>query len=97
MRGFSNVSLQDRSTISKPVNVLLAAEKKGTPDSRLARVNNLPMKLRFVMDLLDEWISIGGLGCPPESKVRWEGEVFDRDTSSNAVVGGLNGGIVGNH
>jgi myosin-1 len=64
--------IKRRNVLSGPVSTLL----NGPPEiTKISSGNLLEQKLRFVADVVDQWIQGKGLGCRPEgsSRIRWNG------------------------
>lgn len=88
---FPASTLEERSILSQPVSSLLAAPTRDNIEARRAQLNHLPLKLRFVIELMDQWLGNGGLGCLSEAspQLEWEGFRFDGDSKKeNVVIGG---------
>lgn len=73
--------LRDRETMNAPIDTLLeAAARPDTDDNRLGemvRANMFRQKLEFLLQIVQQWIAGGGLGCstgdPSTDQMQWTG------------------------
>lgn len=53
----------------------------------LTAANNLPAKLRSVVDVVGYWVSGGGLGCKPAQRrwPRWNGSTLKKNDGASKI------------
>jgi myosin I len=86
--------IKDRQQISCSLVALLAGSRNDPSVEKTMQGNLLREKLNFVVELVDQWISGGGLGCKPdgESFIRWEGPRLEDGKKEEWVTVGRFGG-----
>jgi len=70
--------LRDREVLNQPVETLLTASRSESGASALTeivRANMFEEKLRFLLQIVDQWIGGGGLGCSRvgDEQLQWNG------------------------
>jgi len=89
--------LRGRETITHPIHALLYGSQPGRgqkPYAELVKANMVEQKLEFLLRVLEQWISGGGLGRG-DARVQWEGpSVKEQARKSDWVTVGRTGGDV---
>jgi hypothetical protein len=67
--------IKRREVLSGPISALLYTTSGGEGLVEVTEANLLQEKLRFVIEVVGQWVAGGGLGCSPEraQRTRWNG------------------------
>lgn len=90
--------LRDREIIEHPIDALLSSSHSNAEEIRLAelvKANMFEEKLSFLLQVLDQWVGGGGLGCAQDTddRLQWEGLwVKDHSKKVDWVTVGRHGG-----
>lgn len=88
--------LRDREVVNQSVETLLnAARSSKSTLSEIAKANMFEDKLRFLLEVLNQWIGGGGLGCsrPSDEQLQWNGLwVKDHSKKVDWITVGRRGG-----
>lgn len=90
--------LRDREVINQPVETLLSAARSGKSTlSEISKANMFEEKLQFLLQIVNQWIGGGGLGCaqPSDEQLHWTGLwVKDHSKKVDWITVGRRGGDV---
>ena len=83
--------IRDREVLSGSVAGLLYGNEA---DGSVMEANEFKAKLSFMVEVLDEWLTTGGLGCSPAgaARLRYDGPCSDEGKKVDWVTVGRSGG-----
>jgi len=87
--------IKQRDVLSGSVTGLLYGMKNADPDLvKTTEANLFRKKLRYVVDVVDEWVTGGGLGCSTDGsqRPRWNGPYLEDGKKQDWVTVGRHGG-----
>jgi len=87
--------IKTRNVLAGSLESLLYGRNADVKSVLIAEANLLREKLRYVVDVVSEWMKAGGLGCAPENKVQrlqWDGPQLEDGKKEEWITVGRFGG-----